>query len=89
MADFDCSEWHPDCDLRDMETYLSFIPQAWSTSQVQTIPTLGTPLTRIIPAMNIVSAGVLSWFQLQAGSSGSIIPNDASTTNNVSWHQVL
>lgn len=69
---------------------IGFLPAAWSVVGIQAIPTLGSALNTIIPVMNIEAPGVLSWYMLEAGNTGTIIPADAnSTTNNVSWHQVL
>lgn len=71
-------------------TFLSFVPKFYSAVALEAEPTLGTPLNRVVPVMNIVSAGTLSWFQLVAGTSGTITPNDANaSTNQVSWKQVL
>jgi hypothetical protein len=44
----------------------------------------------VVPGINVINSGQLSWFLLIAGNSGSFIPNDANaSTNNVSWKQVL
>lgn len=70
--------------------YLSFVPKFYSSTDLQSEPTVGTVLNRVVPIMNIVAIGKLSWYMLIAGTGGSVTPNDYNaTTNNVSWISVL
>lgn len=63
-----------------------------SLAQLVAIPTAAgqVNLGGIIPVMNLINPGQLTFVQLQPGNGGTWLPNDYNgITNNVSYSQVL